>query len=153
VGLESFEPDEAVRPDDAPLLRVELSPPLRVEDPPLGAADPVLLAPPRDRVDCSLARWGAEYPDHVAGVELDVEEGDDQPELMPPTSPLDPLLLLLPPLLPALDPPPSPPRGAAEPPPPSPRGTADPVVFPFDVRSCADATPESGNPATANVRA
>jgi hypothetical protein len=33
------------------------------------------------------------------------------------------------------------------------RGTAEPVVFPFEVRSCAQATRERGRPATANVTA
>ena len=56
----------------------------------------------------------------------------------PPTDPPPPELPL-----PALDPPPElppPPLGTAEPPPsPPPRGTAEPVVFPLDVRSCAEA--------------
>jgi len=40
--LASFEPDDAVLPDDAPPLRVD-------ELPPRGTADPVLFPPLRER--------------------------------------------------------------------------------------------------------
>jgi hypothetical protein len=133
----SSEPEDADadRPDEVPPLPLgELPPLLR------GVAVPVLLLPLlRVRADCSFDRRGASNDDLME----EVDSGDDgavQPELALPASPLDPLLL---PLLPVLDPPPSPPLGTAEPPPsPPPRGAAVPVVFPFDVRSSAEARPE-----------
>jgi hypothetical protein len=123
----------------------EVFPPLRVDvlEPPRGAAVPVPAPPLRERAPCSSDRRGGSNDENGAA------PCDDHAEL-PPESPPELPLEVLPP--PALDPPPSP-RGAAEPPPPSPRGTAEPVVFPFDVRSCAQATRERGRPATANVTA
>jgi hypothetical protein len=137
---DSFEPDDAERSDDSPLLRDTVLPPLPLlEDPPLrGDAVPLLLEPPRDR--CSLARAGGVGCAHGVAAFDDPDDWVVQPvppaltdpplepaslpELTPPP-PLDP---------PLLDPPPLEPLGTAEPP-PSPRGTALPVVLPFDVRS------------------
>ncbi len=115
--------------------------------PPRGAAVPVLLPPLRERVDCSSDWRGGSKDEKGEDIDEPGDEGEDQPELIPPSL-LEPLLL---PLVPPPEPPPSL-RGAAEPP-PSLRGTAEPVVFPFDVRSCAETTPERGRPATTSVRA
>jgi hypothetical protein len=124
-------------------------PPLRVDVllPPRGAAEPVLLLPPLDRVDCSSDRRGGSNDD-IADEPASGEEGV-QPEDVPPPPALDPLLVLLPPLEPPL----SPPLGAAEPPPSPPRGTAVPVVSPFEVRPCAHAVLERGIPTTASESA
>jgi hypothetical protein len=123
-------------------------PPLRVDVllPPRGAAVPVLLLPPLERVDCSSDRRGASNDDVTD--EPGVGDEGVHPDDMPPPLALDPLLVL--PL--PLEPPLSPPLGAADPP-PSPRGTAVPVVSPLEVRPCAHAAPERGIPTTANESA
>ena len=103
---------------------------------------PVDEPPPRLRDPWSSDRRGA-------SIEFQTGEGGETYPLAsaPPTYPPPPPELVLP----ALDPPP--PLATADPP-PSLRGTADPVVFPLDVRSCAEAMAGmTGKPATANAMA
>jgi hypothetical protein len=142
-------PELAVAPDD----REPESEPPREPPPSRDTARPPVLDPlPLLRVRpcaCSLDRSmsfdrrGASKLLHVEGVGELPPNGT--PELDAPVEPPPPL---------ELEPPPSPPRGAALPPPPlSPRDTEEPVVLPFDVRSCAVATPAAAVTAAAAVSA
>ena len=132
---------EEERPD-ALLASPRVEPPV-LPLPDRGVAVPVDEPPPRLRDPWSSDRRGASIEDKAG------EGGETYPlASAPPTYPPPPPPELV---LPALDPPPPPPPLATADPPPSLRGTADPVVFPLDVRSCAEAI--TGNPATANAMA